>query len=522
MAFIRKIQLKNYKRFSDFTITPNQGINILVGDNEAGKSTILEAIDLVSCGSLHRMDSIGVDKLLNIDAVNAFNDGNRKFENLPILEVDLYLEGDFDFSMNGKNNLSGEECDGIRLVCRANDDYRTEINEALAENEKYFPYDFYMARFSTFADEGYSGYKKKLRTVLIDSTNMNSDYATTDFIKRMYAQYTENNVKERVQHKSQYRQLRNNFQEESLKGLNERGPSSSGYSFGLKRGSTINLENDLMIFEENVGLDSKGTGTQVFVKTDFALERSGENVDVILVEEPENHLSHVNLRKLVQKINAKHHGQLFVTTHNSMISTRLELKNLLIVSTENRNSPMMLNNLRDETAKYFMKTPPASMVEFVLSNKSILVEGPAEFMLMERFYQIIRSKLPDEEGVQIIDVRGLSFKRYLEIAKLTGARVAVITDNDKDYEKNCIKKYKDFESDENIKIFSEKDNSKRTFEIVLSGDNEELCESLFGGDCTAYMLNNKTEAAFDLLSLSHDKEIVVPNYIGEAIRWINE
>lgn len=520
MAFIRKIRLKNYKRFKDFTILPNEGINILVGDNEAGKSTILEAIDIVSCGSLHKVESIGIDKLLNIDAVNVFLAGTRKFETLPTLEVDLYLTGDFPFTMNGNNNLEREVCDGIRLVCEPNDDYRTEINAALAENEKYFPYDFYKARFSTFADDGYSGYKKKLRTVLIDSTNMNSDYATTDFIKRMYAQYTENNLNERAQHRSQYRQFRNNFQEESLKSLNERVPSSSGYSFGLKRGSTINLENDLMIFEGNIGLDGKGTGTQVFVKTDFALEKSGQNVDVILVEEPENHLSHVNLRKLVQKINDKHHGQLFVTTHNSMISTRLELKNLLIISAENKESPMMLRNLRDETAKYFMKTPPASMVEFVLSSKSILVEGPAEFMLMEKFYKNIRSKTPDEEGVQIIDVRGLSFKRYLEIAKLTGVKVAVVTDNDTDYAKNCVKKYKDFESDGNIQVFSEKDNSKRTFEIVLSSVNEELCKSLFGEDATLYMLSNKTEAAFELLS--QDKEIVVPNYIGEAIRWINE
>ena len=45
---IDKIRLINFKRFEDYTINPNDRINILVGDNEVGKSSILEAIDLVS------------------------------------------------------------------------------------------------------------------------------------------------------------------------------------------------------------------------------------------------------------------------------------------------------------------------------------------------------------------------------------------------------------------------------------------------------------------------------------------
>lgn len=82
----------------------------------------------------------------------------------------------------------------------------------------------------------------------------------------------------------------------------------------------MGLESDLMIYEDEIEIDSKGTGKQIFIKTDFALERSGENVDVILVEEPENHLSPVNLRKLIQRVSETQSGQLFITTHNSLIS----------------------------------------------------------------------------------------------------------------------------------------------------------------------------------------------------------
>jgi hypothetical protein len=48
-----------------------------------------------------KVESIGFDRLFNIDAVHEFNMGKRTFENLPNMIVELYLKGDFDFTMNG-------------------------------------------------------------------------------------------------------------------------------------------------------------------------------------------------------------------------------------------------------------------------------------------------------------------------------------------------------------------------------------------------------------------------------------
>lgn len=349
---------------------------------------------------------------------------------------------------------------------------------------------------------------------------MNHNYATNDFVHRMYNQYTENDIKERAYHKNEYRIMRTNFQKETLNDLNNRISTDNSYKFGLKNGSFVDLESELMIFENDVSLDSKGTGRQVFIKTDFALEKSGENCDVILIEEPENHLSHVNLRKLIQKVDNTINGQLFITTHNSLISTRLELNNVLIMHVEEEDKPIGLKDLDDETAKYFLKAPPASMVEFALSYKSILVEGPSEYMLFEKFYFLVTGHFPEDDNVHIIDVRGLSFKRYLNIAKLTKCKVAVLTDNDKDFMKNCIEKYAEYESENNMKIFFDKDNKKRTFEVILYNDNKDLCVRLFGNDAESYMLNNKTETAFKLLSVESD--LNVPSYIREAIEWIKD
>ena len=520
MSTITKIKLINYKRFKNYTFEPNSGMNILVGDNEVGKSSVLEAIDLVSSGNIRRVESLGIDRLLNIKAVREFENGDRIFSNLPKMTVELYLEGIFDHTMNGKNNTEGISHDGIRLICEPNLDYQNEITESLKEQKDYFPYDYYSIRFSTFSDEGYSGYKKKLRSIFIDSSSMNSDYATNDFIKRVYNQYTEDNTKERALHKSKYRQLKNSFSKEGLEELNKRIPPNKNYTFGLKAISNSVFENDLMIFENEISINSKGTGKQVFIKTDFALERSGSNVDVILIEEPENHLSHVNLRKLIDRVSErKSDQQIFITTHNSLISTRLELRNLFIMHEKSEDRPLSLHDLTEDTAKYFMKAPVANIIEFALSNKVILVEGPSEYMLLESFYKTVANHMPEKDDVHIIDIRGLSFKRYLEIAKILNSKVAVVTDNDGDKQKCCIDKYLGFSND-NIKICYEEDDSKSTFEKVLYSDNKDLCDRLFDPNGQECMLKNKTESAY--LLLTKNEVINVPKYIRGAIEWIKE
>ncbi len=517
VSSIKKIKLTNYKRFRQFEFVPNERTNVIVGDNEAGKSTILEAIDLVISANIRKVESVGIDRIINTDSIDEFLKGSKTYDDLPVVRIELFLNGNFGFELEGKNNSDEVMAYGIRMVCAPNPEFEHEIMNSIKADPTFFPYDYYTVRFSTFADEGYSGYKKKIRSIFIDSSNMNSDYATNDFVKRMYAHYTENNVKERVVHKSKFRQIKNKFEIENLAELNKRVPEGEEYSFKFRGNDSSSFSDELMIYEKSVPLDSKGTGAQIFVKVDFVLSHSGENVEVILIEEPENHLSHVKLRALIEKISASNNGQLFITTHNSLISTRLELNNVFILQGNEINKPLALSDLKEETAKYFMKTPPAGIIEFALSDRIILVEGPAEYMLFDKFYKKINEHKMEEDDVQVMDVRGLSFKRFLEIASITGAKVAVVTDNDEDYQKNCIDKYKEFADKDNIQIFYETDNKKRTFEIVLEEINKRLCRELFGDSAVDYMLNNKTEAAYKLMS---ENNIVVPDYIERAIKWI--
>ena len=59
-----------------------------------------------------------------------------------------------------------------------------------------------------------------------------------------------------------------------------------------------------------------------------------------------------------------------------------------------------------------MKAPDNNMLQFVLSNKIILVEGDAEFILMEVLYKRTLTKELSASNIGVIAVDGKCFKRY--------------------------------------------------------------------------------------------------------------
>ena len=101
---IEKIKITNFKCFKEtFTLELNQGLNILVGKNEVGKSTILEAIHLALTG-YHNGKSIRHELsqyIFNIDTVKEYissvQKGNCK-TTPPSIVIEIFYNGS-----NGKS-----------------------------------------------------------------------------------------------------------------------------------------------------------------------------------------------------------------------------------------------------------------------------------------------------------------------------------------------------------------------------------------------------------------------------------
>ena len=521
MQYIKKLKLLNFKRFKEFEIEFDSKINTIIGDNEAGKSSIIEAIELLSSGSRNKVETAGVESILNKDSISEFLAGDKSFDKLPEIHVEAYLSDETNPDLFGKHNSENINASGLHMICLPNEDLANEINQVLTIDNGNFPFEFYIVKFITFNGEAYSGYRRFLKCLTIDSSKINSDYANNEYIRTVYNSTVEHS--NRVSLSNEYRLQKIQFKKNNLEEINE---GLGNYELAIRSGSKFNLEADITLTQDDIPIDARGKGQQCFIKTEFALNRNAENqsIDTLLLEEPENHLSHSNMKRLISKISDSHKNQTIIATHSSLISTRLDLRKSILLNSSS-DKPLKLDELSTSTAKFFMKAPDNNILEFVLSNKVILVEGDAEYMLIDALYAKATEKTLEEDDVHVISVGGTSFKRYMEIANALKIKTAVIRDNDKDYQAKCVDNYTDYIAD-NIKVFSDEDNDNYTFEVCLYHKNKDICDSLFSGgniqkSPLEFMLDNKAESALRLVD-NHSEDLDAPEYIQQAIEWINE
>jgi len=107
MPAIKKIVIKNFKRIADLTLEFDPDKNILIGDNETGKSSVLLALDLALSASRSRVENIGYEALLNQGAVQIFLAGPARLDLLPEVIVDVFLEEGDDKGFYCTQNVLG-------------------------------------------------------------------------------------------------------------------------------------------------------------------------------------------------------------------------------------------------------------------------------------------------------------------------------------------------------------------------------------------------------------------------------
>lgn len=128
---IERVIIRNFKGLKETNLTFGKGVNILVGDNETGKSTVLEAINLALTKQLNRRDA-GYELhpfLFHQSIVKKFvqSIGNGKVP--PPLEIDIevYFTNDTALAEHkGTNNSCKANCPGVRLRIELDDNFREE------------------------------------------------------------------------------------------------------------------------------------------------------------------------------------------------------------------------------------------------------------------------------------------------------------------------------------------------------------------------------------------------------------
>jgi len=164
-------------------------------------------------------------------------------------------------------------------------------------------------------------------------------------------------------------------------------------------------------------------------------------------------------------------------------------------------------------AKRLKRLPGYDTLRAVLSKKVILVEGPSDELILKKIYIEKHDRLPEEDGIDIIVVRGIGFENYLEIAKHIGTKLHVVKDNDGNYEKNIktfADKYKEFDF---ISFFSSKDKELYSLEPVMIEKN-----SADEGKLTKYAEVTLSTQTFN----KYKKQVGIDKKISFLRAWYKE
>jgi putative ATP-dependent endonuclease of OLD family len=272
-----------------------------------------------------------------------------------------------------------------------------------------------------------------------------------------------------------------------------------------------------------------GFGSQNTIKIELAVKNSAEQVNLVLMEEPENNLSYSNMGKLIQRILKSQGKQIFIATHSSYVANKLNLGKLLLVRA---GSVFAFTALSSDTISYFKKLPGYDTLRLVLADKVILVEGPTEELLIQRAFLDEYGRLPSAEGIDIITVNALAFKRYCDIALLMKKPISIVTDNDGDIESHITKKYEGYIENEYLSFFYESNESLNTIEpsvisvnLVDGVPTEPFLHAISKNasmlkknvdQVRDFMINNKAEWALRVFDSS--EKIQYPEYVKNVVK----
>ncbi len=290
MKYLKQMKIHGFKKFKDFSIIFNKDTNIIVGDNESGKSTILEAIDVVLSQGYKNYDKYIIKELLNSDLVAKFKSSSN-IEDLPYILIDLEFQLDdipYSALFYGANHSLEKNQDkfGIRFMCKIPDDIIADLMPIIELGQ--IPYDYYQMSWNTFQGDSYSSIKKPLNFLLIDNDNIDSNNSYNYYNKSLFSSNHDNKLQSEI--KNDFRTKINElFLELPINNVNDE------QKFGINERKVI-FENIITILDNDIPIENKGKGKENIIKTKIALDRNVGKMDVIAIEEPENHLSYNNLK----------------------------------------------------------------------------------------------------------------------------------------------------------------------------------------------------------------------------------
>ncbi|MCF2218213.1 AAA family ATPase [Chryseobacterium sp. PS-8] len=464
--YIHQLKLWNFRKYGSETFDLNnphldvsfsQGLNLLIGENDSGKSAIIDAIKIVL--KAHAYEWIRAeDKDFHINSESQISDRLRieiHFKGITDDEAKNFIEwlGWEDEKLkidDGNGNISEETVKRPKLILiydveRKNgniipSDIRAGMDGSghiLNAEAKEYLRCTYLKPLRDAENELIAKKNSRLAKILSDHKlfkNIDTNHPLIETFKRANTDvrnfFNDNNGDE--SNKSQIKDVIDEF----LKDFIEEDYSSK---FDVTETDTKQILEKISLGIEgknNLGL---GTLNRIFMATELLhLRRNWNGLKLCIIEELEAHLHPQAQMKIIEKLKKESEQsniQFILTTHSPNIASKVDLKSLIICK-DNDIFPLRhgLTKLEDKNYKYLERFLDVTKSNLFFAKGIILVEGWSEEILLPELAKKIGYDLTKQE-ISIINVGSTAYLHFAKIflrndGKNMNIPVSIITDLD--------------------------------------------------------------------------------------------
>lgn len=454
--FLSNLKADNFRQFENFSMEFNKGLNLLVGENNAGKSSVIDAIRLV-------LDTTSAEwvSLKSTDFLSGKNELQiqLKFEELSPRESGLFLE-----HLTNEEVTPGDDKSTLFITLSAKlalnpfkkaQFIKTEIRSGLNSDGPVIERDVreylaatYLKPLRDAEAELSAGRMSRLSQILGSNTSLAGDASATQRIIELLTE-----ASKQIQSDAAIQTAQDNiatllnsltFKANvfapvlSLLGSKDYADmSESEKSFALKSIlEKLTLELDVSGIKHGLGYSSL-----LFMATELMLiKQEKELYPLLLVEEPEAHLHPQLQLKFINYLRTENSQlQCILSTHSPVLASKAPLESLILMQ-EGQAFPLRkgCTALEDEDYVFLEKFLDSTKANMFFAKGVLLVEGVAEVVLIPKIAELLGRPLEDY-GVSLVSVNGLSRKRYAKAYRSNSTsvnpqplpiKVACITDLD--------------------------------------------------------------------------------------------